>query len=85
MEFIVEEILSAIFDGLLYGRKVPKAEKYILLTLLSGFVLGIFVLCAIIADITVFRVFCAAAAVVTAMYYTVMLRKIHRNEINDDI
>lgn len=86
MDIIIEEILSAIFDGLLHGKKVPKAVKYVLATLLYGFVIVILALCAISAarDNILFMIFCIAFAVVFTVFYIKLLRKIHRNEINDD-
>ncbi len=86
MDIIIEEILSAIFDGLLHGKKVPKAVKYVIATLLYGFVIAIFVLCAITAaDKILFRIFCIVFSVVFTVFYIKLLRKIHRNEINDDL
>lgn len=86
MDIIIEEILSAIFDGLLHGKKVPKAFKYVIATLLYGFVIAVFVLCAITAaDKILFRIFCIVFSVVFTVFYIKLLRKIHRNEINDDL
>lgn len=86
MDIIIEEILSAIFDGLLHGKKVPKAVKYIISTLLYGFVIVIFALCAISAANSniLFMIFCIAFSVVFTVFYIKLLRKIHRNEMNDD-
>lgn len=87
MDIIIEEILSAIFDGLLHGKKVPKAVKYIVSTLLYGFVIAIFALCAVSAarDNILFMIFCIVFAVVFTIFYIKLLVKIHRNEINDDL
>lgn len=86
MDIIIEEILSAIFDGLLHEKKVPKAVKYIISTLLYGFVIVIFALCAISASKTniLFMVFCIILTVIFTAFYVKLLIKIHRNEMNDD-
>ncbi|MBE6856126.1 MAG: hypothetical protein E7500_01690 [Ruminococcus sp.] len=86
MDIIIEEILSAIFDGLLHGKKIPKAVKYVVSTLVYGFVIVIFALCAISASETniLFMVCCIILTVVFTAFYVNLLIKIHRNEINDD-
>lgn len=85
MELIIEEIISAIFDGLLHGKKIPKAVKYVSATLLYGFVIALFVLCALTAaDNILFRIFCIVLAVVFTVFYIILLRKIHLNQMNDD-
>lgn len=86
MDIIIEEILSAIFDGLLHGKKVPKAVKYIISTLLYGFIIVIFALCAISAakDNIPFMVCCIVLTVIFTAFYVKLLIKIHRNEMNDD-
>lgn len=87
MDIIIEEILSAIFDGLMHGKKVPKAVKYILSTLLYGFVIAIFVICAISAasDNIPFMICCIIFTAVFTVFYIKLLKKIHHNEINDDL
>lgn len=85
MEFIVEEILQAIFEGLLYGRKVPKAVKYILATLLYGFVIAILVLCAVTAEKMLLNFFFMVFSVAFTIFYIMLLRKIHHNEMNDEL
>lgn len=86
MDIIIEEILSAIFDGLLHGKKVPKAVKYVAATLVYGFVIAIFALCAISASKTniLFMVFCIILTVIFTVFYVKILMKIHRNEFKDD-
>ena len=86
MDIFIEEILSAIFDGLLHGKKVPKAVKYILSTLLYGFVIVIFALCAISAASSniLFMIICIAFAVGGTVFYIKLLKKIHCNKMNDD-
>lgn len=86
MEFIIQEILSALFDGLLHGKKVPKAVKYVLTTLLFGFVIAIFILCAITAahDNIPFMIFSIIFVAVFIIFYIILLKKIHNNKINDD-
>lgn len=86
IDLILEEILSAVFDGLLKGKKVPKAVKYIAATLLYGFVIAIFALCAISAarDNILFMIFCIVFAVVFTVFYIKLLRKIHLNKMEED-
>lgn len=86
IDLILEEILSAIFDGLLHGKKVPKAVKYVIATLLYGFVIAIFALCAVSAarDNILFMIFCIVFAVVFTVFYIKLLRKIHLNKMEED-
>lgn len=86
MDIIIEEILSAIFDGLMHGKKVPKAVKYVAATLVYGFVIAIFALCAISAAESniLFMIFCIVLTVLFTAFYVKLLMKIHRNEFKDD-
>lgn len=86
MDIIIEEILSAIFDGLLHGKKVPKAVKYVVSTLVYGFVIVIFALCAISAakDNIPFMICCIVLGLLFTAFYIRLLVKIHRNEFKDD-
>lgn len=82
---IIMELIVGIFDVLIRSKTVPKPVKYIIVTLVSAFIIGLFILALINVKMLIAKIFFGLLAAAFVIVYIVLLRKIHRNEINDDL
>lgn len=87
MEIIAEiimELVVGIFDVLIRSKTVPKPVKYIIVTLVSGFIIGLFILALINVKMLAAKIFLGLLAAAFVIVYIVLLRAVHLNKIKDD-